>query len=315
LIGYGLGLALSLAALALAGDQFIVAVARIASALRVRPTVVGAVFGGLGTSFPELVVSGVASLRGSSQIAVGNLVGSIIANLSLALAVAALVSPLHVDSRTVRREAPLSVGAVLLFAVLLPGGLPLAKGLVLIVVLIVSVAALLGSARAATSRDELALEVTEFFEIPSGNPAFPEIGRAVAGLALMLGGAELLVRSASGLASRLGLAQGFIGLTIVAVGTSAPLIAIAVQAARRDDHDLVVGAVLGGNLFIALGGGAIVALLGGASTSAVGAAPVVLMAALATVALGFMARGGRLNRWEAAFLVVAYGATLPFVAR
>ena len=312
MIGYVGGVAFGLVLLALAGDQFIVGVSRVASALRIRPIVIGAVVGGLGTSFPELAVSGLASVRGQPALAIGNLVGSIIANVSLALAVAALVTPLRVDSRTVRREAPLSVAAVLLFALLLPGGLGFAKGLVLIVALAAALGALLLNARVASRRDALGLEVREFFELKGRRPTLREVARATLALALMLAGAELLVRSASGLASRLGLVQGFVGLTIVAVGTSAPLIAIAIQAARRGDHDLVVGAVLGGNLFIALAGGAIVGLVEGGPTSAVGTAPVVLMAVIVVVAWALMARGSVLNRWEAALLVAAYGAVLPF---
>src|SRR5439155_15685201 len=96
----------------------------------------------------------------------------------------------------------------------------------------------------------------------------------------MVAGAELLVRAAASLAARLGIGQTFLGLTLVAVGTSAPLIAAAIQAARRGDHDLVVGNVLGGNLFIALGGGAIVGFLARGPVGRTAAEPVLLMAAV-----------------------------------
>ena len=314
MVGDGAGLGISLIVLTIAGDQFIIALARVASALRIRPTVVGAVLGGLGTSFPELVVSGIASIRGSSQLAVGNLVGSIVANVCLALAVAALISPLRTDSRTVRREAAISVAGVLLFAVALPGGISVGKGVALFAALGVAVAALFRNVRGADARDELGIEVRQFFGAHGSNLR-GETGRAVVALVLMLGGAELLVRSATGLAARLALAQEFVGLTVVAIGTSAPLIAISVQAARRKDHDLVVGAVLGGNLFIALGGGAIVGLLGRTATSAVGVRPIVLMSLVVVAAWAFMARGNQLNRWEATALVLAYAATLPFAPR
>jgi cation:H+ antiporter len=313
-VAYALELMLSLVVLAIAGDQFVVGAGRLARELNLRPAVVGAVVGGLGASAPELIVSGVASLRGSPLIAVGNLVGSIIANVSLALAVAALLSPVRVESRTVRREAPLSVGGVLLFAVLLPGGLTTIKGFVLLVALALALAVLVANARLGTPGDELDVEVRRFFHAGKGHRRPLEATRAVIGLALMLVGAEVLVRSSSGLAEKLGLAQGFIGLTVVAAGTTAPLVAIAIQAARRGNHDLVVGAVLGSNLFIALAGGTIVGLLHGASASAVGPAPVVAMVVIALAAWGLMARGNVLNRWEAAVLIVAYVAALPFAA-
>jgi cation:H+ antiporter len=139
--------------------------------------------------------------------------------------------------------------------------------------------------------------------------------RALMGLALMLVGAEVLVRSAAHLAQRLGLGEGFVGLTIVAVGTSAPLVAIAVQAARRGNHDLVVGSVLGSNLFIALAGGALVGLLRGGTGAELDTTALWLMIGVVVAAWAFMARGSLVVRWEAAVLFVAYAATLPFLAR
>jgi len=308
------GLLISLIVLIVAGDQFVVGAARAARALLVRPTIVGAVIGGLGSSLPALTVSSVASIRGSTQIAVGNLVGSIVVNVSVALAIAALVAPIRVDSRTVRREAPLSVASVLLFALLLAGGLSVTKGLVLITALVLAALALVGTARLGSARDELGVEVTRFFEQPKGRPT-REIIRAVAGMSFMLAGAEVLVGSASGMAERLSVSQEFIGLTIVAMGTSAPLVAIAVQAARRGNHDIAVGSVLGSNLFIALAGGALVTLLAGGTVSVVDTPAVWLMASVAVVSWAFMARGSILSRWEAAILLLAYAATLPFFAR
>jgi len=310
-----LGLGVGLAMLVVAGDQFVVGAGRLATALRIRPTVVGAMIGGLGASLPELIVSSIASVRKEPEIAVGNLVGSIIANVSLALAIAALVAPVRVDSRTVRREAPISLAAVLLFALLLRGGLSQAEGVVLMVGLIVALAAMLANVRTSPRRDELTVEVGRFFGKRTEQRPAAETVRAVGGLALMLIGAEVLVRSASALAHRLGVSEGFIGVTVVAVGTSAPLVAIAVQAARRGNHDLVAGSVLGSNLFIALAGGALVGLLRGGPGTAVDAVAVWAMSAIVAAAWAFMGRGSLLSRWEAVALVAAYGATLPFFAR
>jgi cation:H+ antiporter len=307
------GLILSLTVLAVTGDQFIVAVARLAAALRMRPTVVGAVIGGIGTSIAELIVAALATVRRSPQLAVGSLVGSIIANVCLALAIAALITPIRVDSATVRREAPLSVAAVALFAVLAGGGISLTDGVVMAVALVAAVALLLVSARRPGPDDELGAEVVEFLDTPKRRPR-PEIVRAVVSLAVMLGGAELMVSSAVGLAKRIGLAQGLAGLTLVGIGTSAPLIASSIQAARRAEHDLVVGNVLGGNLFIALAGGAIVGLLSGGDAS-ITAVALWLMASVVVAAWLAMARGGVLARWEALLLLLAYATMLPFINR
>lgn len=309
------GLVIGLALLVVAGDQFVVGAGRLATALRIRPSVVGAVVGGLGASLPELLVSSVASVRGEPEIAVGNLVGSVIANLSLALAIAALVAPVRVDSRTVRREAPLSVAAVLLFALLLQGGLSQAEGVVLLIGLVVALAAMLANAGLTPRGDELTVEVRRFFGRRTDQRPVAELVRSAAGLTVMLIGAEVLVRSASSLATRLGIGEGFVGLTVVAVGTTAPLVAIAVQAARRGNHDLVAGSVLGSNLFIALAGGALVGLLRGGPEAAVDLVAVWLMAVIAAAAWAFMARRSLVTRWEALALLLAYAAMLPFVTR
>ncbi len=309
-----IALDLSLTVLMVAGDQFVTGAVRVAAALRVRPTVVGAVIGGLGASLPELIVSGLASVRGDSRLAVGNLVGSNIANIALGFGIAALITPVRVDSRTVRREAPISIAAVLLLALAIPGGLGRLEGIVLLVALVFALGALLINARMGTRRDELAVEVNEFFEGARHHPP-RELVRALAGLGFMVAGSEVLIRSASNLAGRLGVGPEFIGLTIVALGTSAPQVAIAIQAARRADHDLVVGNVLGSNLFIALGGGSIVGLLHHGPAPDLSVAPVWLMAGIAVVSWCFMARRSVVTRWEAGVLILAYVATLVVAPR
>jgi cation:H+ antiporter len=247
-------------------------------------------------------------------LAVGSLVGSIIANVCLALAVAALITPVRVDSRTVRREAPLSVASVALFALLAAFGLSSRSGVVMLVVLVPVIGLMLASAGRRGPKDELGAEVVEFLETPAHRPR-PEILRACVSLAFMLGGAELMVVSAVDLATRLGLAQGFAGLTLVGIGTSAPLIASSIQAARRAEHDLVVGNVLGGNLFIALGGGALVGLLSRGEVSGVSGLALCMMVGVVFASWLAMARRSVLSRWEALLLLLAYATMLPFINR
>ncbi|HEV2428059.1 MAG TPA: hypothetical protein VGS61_07560, partial [Acidimicrobiales bacterium] len=248
----------SLVVLAVSGDQFIIALARIAGTLRIRPTVAAALVGGLGTSVAELIVAGVAA-RSSPALAVGSLAGSISANVCLGLAIAALVTRVSVDSKTVRREAPLSVGAVALFASFALGSVTRVRGLIMLAGLLLVVTALLLLARRPRA-DPLGPQLAEFAGVRLHRSPL-EVVRALVTLAVMLGGAELMVWSSIALSGHFGISKGFAGLTLVGVGTSAPLIAASVQAARRGEHDLVVGNVLGGNLFIALGGGAIVGLI------------------------------------------------------
>jgi cation:H+ antiporter len=163
-------------------------------------------------------------------------------------------------------------------------------------------------------QDELVAEVVEFLETPARRPR-PEILRAFVSLAFMLGGAELMVVSAVDLAKRLGLAQGFAGLTLVGIGTSAPLIASSIQAARRAEHDLVVGNVLGGNLFIALGGGALVGLLSRGEVRGVSGLALCMMVGVVFASWLAMARGSVVARWEALLLLLAYATMLPFINR
>jgi len=309
------GIVASLVVLTVAGDQFVIGLARSAAALNARPIVVGALVGGFGTSLPELLVAAVATAERKPEIAVGNLVGSNIANVCVGLGLAAMVAPVRVESRTLRREAPLCVAAVVLLAVTAVGGFARVEGFLLLAALVAAVAALFVNARRGTMRDELAIEAKEFFDLPARRLPRVEIVRTALGMGLMVGAAEVLVRSAAGLAGRLGLAESFVGLTLVAVGTSAPLIASAIQAARRGDYDLVVGNVLGSNLFISLAGGAIVGLIPGGSVPGIGPAPLWLMIGVMAATWAFMGRGGRVSRAEAALLIVAYGAALPFASR
>jgi cation:H+ antiporter len=306
------GLFGSLVVLAISGDQFVIALARISASVRVRPTVAAAIVGGLGTSIAELIVAGVAAAK-SPSLAIGSLVGSIVANVCLALALAALIIPLRVDSATVRREAPISVASVVLFAILAVGGVTMVKGLFMLVALGAAVAALL-LGQQHRGGDPLGSEMAEFASTKSRRSPLEPV-RAIAMLVFMLGGAEVMVTSSLGVAKHLGLSEGVAGLTLVGIGTSAPLIAASIQAARKGEHDLVVGNVLGGNLFIALGGGAVVGLLASTKSVHVGDVALVLMTLVVVVSWLAMARGATLRRSEAIVLVLAYAACLPFVNR
>ncbi len=304
------GLLGSLVVLAISGDQFVIALARISASVRIRPTVAAALVGGLGTSIAELIVAGVAAAK-SPDLAIGSLVGSIVANVCLALALAALIIPLKVDSATVRREAPISVVSVVLFAILAVGGLTMVKGLLMLVALPAAIGALLLGQR-LEREDPLESQMVEFASTKTRRSSVESV-RAIGMLGLMLGGAEVMVTSSLGVAKHLGFSEGVAGLTLVGIGTSAPLIAASVQAARKGEHDLVVGNVLGGNLFIALGGGAIVGLLASTKSVHVGDLALVLMTVVVVASWLAMARGGTLRRVEAIVLLLAYAACLPFV--
>ncbi|TVR18815.1 MAG: sodium:calcium antiporter [Wenzhouxiangella sp.] len=314
-----LGVVLGLALLTLAADQFVVGATRIAARLRVSTVVIGAVVIGFGTSAPELVVSVLAGLQGSLDLAVGNIVGSNVANLSLVLGVAALISPVTVSSPVLRREAPLSLGLVLLFGLLLQTGtLTLLDGALLFTGLVAALSITLFSARrpGAPGAPVAVDSVQEFLGTGARLSLPRESTRTLLGLLGTLGAAQLLVVSATTVARELGLSEAFIGLTVVAIGTSLPELATAVQAARRDETDLLIGNLLGSNVFNsgAVAAAAAVAGAGQPISGTVSGVGTVLMVGVATLATLFMVSRRTVHRIEALLLLAIYVATLPLLA-
>ncbi|MFN7149537.1 MAG: sodium:calcium antiporter, partial [Microthrixaceae bacterium] len=212
-----------------AADVFVDGAVGLSRRFGLSPVIVGAVVIGLGTSVPELLVSVIAAANGDASLGVGNVIGSNIANLSLVLAVAAMVAPMAVHSSIVRREAPISFLAVAAFALALQGGLTRGDGVLLLVALVLVMIVTVRSATRA-GNEELVEEVEHVLaEIPARRVVL----LTVVGLLGTALGAQLLVDGSVGLATELGLSEGFVGLTLVAVGTSLPELVTAVQAARR----------------------------------------------------------------------------------
>lgn len=303
--------ALTLGGLALlwsASGAFVTGAVRLAARLRMSPIVIGAVVVGFGTSLPEALVSGLAAAQGLRQIAIGNVVGSNLANVTLILGVLGLLAAPRVRSETLRQEIPLATAAVVMFAVILQKGLTILDGLVLLAGLVAIVIALTRIQRSAGG------------PVVHGPPArtviLPvEAVRVAAGLGGTMLGAHLLIRGASQAAEALGLAEGFVGLTIVAVGTSLPELAASVQAVRRNAAELALGNILGSNLFNSFGIGGLIALIdpGPAAPELSGtAAGAMVIAAVATGLL--LWTGRRLQRWEAILLLAGYAVVL-FLAR
>jgi cation:H+ antiporter len=297
--------------LAYAADQFVVGSARLAVILRLPPVVIGAVVIGFGTSSPELVVSGIAAGTGNIDVGVGNIVGSNVANLTLILGAAAVLLPLTVRSSILKREAPLSVLAVLVFALLLQGGLVLVEAVVLLVLLAAALLVMLRVRLPGEDDTELAAEVLAEFGA-AGHRLGPESGRTVLGLVGTVGGAWALVWGAKGIAEELGLSGGFIGVTLVAVGTSLPELVTAVAAARHKEQELVVGNLLGSNLFNSLAVGGAIGVLGPGLVPepALTGVLTAVMVAVAVAAMAIMVSGACVTRLEGVALLVVFAAFL-----
>lgn len=304
-----------LVVLAKASDRFVVSAASTASRLGISAVVVGAVVVGLGTSLPEMLVSGLAAASGNAEVGVGNVLGSNIANLSLVLGVVGLLAAVKIGSSVLRRELPLAVAATAGFAIALIGGLSRVDGVILVAGLVATLILIVKSSSGATT-DALAVDVEAFVAEEVRVPVWREAALLVAGLVGTLGGAQALVWGALRVADDLGLSGGFVGLTIVAIGTSLPELVTAVQAARRGEDELIVGNLLGSNIFNALSVGGLVALVAPTTTTVEGplAVAAVAMVGFALAAAFFMRRRRAITRVEAVALLAGYVILLPFLA-
>jgi cation:H+ antiporter len=279
--------------------------------------VIGAVVVGFGTSTPEMLVSGVAAGRGEPEVGVGNVVGSNMANIGLILGVAALIGTLAVPEGLLRRELPIMAGATVLFAALVQGGLSRAEGIVLLVVLAAVLAFVLRQAQAEEPTEaELADEVEEFLADEAAQPRARLVTDAVSGLLGTLAGAQLLVWGAVDIADRAGLSGGFVGLTIVALGTSLPELTTAVAAARAGEDQLILGNVVGSNLFNCLAVGGVIGIAGPAviDDRALTLTAVGLMLVITALGSFALLRRREVTRNEALGLLVTYLGCLPLLA-
>ncbi|MCN0178175.1 calcium/sodium antiporter [Salinispora arenicola] len=313
--------------LTLAADHLVLGASQLAHRLRIRPVVVGVVVIGLGTSAPELLVSGVAAARGDTSIALGNITGSNILNLTMVLGVAALVAKVTVRSTVVHREARLAVSAVVLFGLLAWTGLTVVTGAVLLLAAAGALWLLVrwaGGGQAHTLLGDVVDHVDGDAitrDDPGGHtdptkrqlPAWSEPVRTVLGLAGVLAGAQLLVVNAAAIATDLGVPQLVIGITLVAVGTSLPELVTTIQAQRHGESDLLVGNLFGSNLFNSLVGGAVIAFAAPTSVPGTNIALVVVMSLTALTAWALLRRSFSLTRREGSVLLAAYVLTMPLL--
>jgi cation:H+ antiporter len=314
----GVAVVAGLGLLAVAPDRFVSGSAGLADRWGVSRVLIGAVVIGFGTSSPELLVSGLAAADGKPDVGVGNIVGSNMANLGLVVAVAALVGRVTVPTGLLRREVPLMLAATAAFALAVQDGLTRTEGAVLAVGLVVALSVLVRGAQRSTepAPETLAGDVEEFLADETRQTTGRLALDALAGLAGTLAGAQLLVTGAVEIASELDLSGGFVGMTVVALGTSLPELVTAVAAARAGEDQLIMGNVLGSNLFNCLAVGAIVGLIHPSPLTDAGltVGAVVAMLAITTLGTLALARRGTVTRGEAAALLVAYLAFMPLLA-
>jgi len=305
-----IALVVGLVLLVVGSDQLVAGAARLSGRLGMSPVVVGVVIIGFGTSTPELLVSLLAAVEGAFDLGVGNIVGSNIANVLLVLGAAALAGPVLVGRATVRREVPLSLAGVVAFAWAVQGTLRRVDAVLLALLLVAALALLLRGGHGTVERD---LDEPEVAGIRVGREAL----RALIGLVGTLAGAQAVVLGGSAIALAAGLSEAFVGLTIVAIGTSLPELAAAVQSVRRRASDLLVGNILGSNLFNALAVGPFVVWSGASLGRVVSpdlSGRATLLMLVAVVAVSVLLTRRRIDRIAGMVLVLAYAVSVAIMA-
>jgi cation:H+ antiporter len=306
LVAVGVGLVILIAA----SDRLVASAVRVSQALGVSAVLIGALVVGLGTSLPELLVSGLAAGGGELDIAMANVVGSNIANVTLVLGAAALLRPIVTRVAVLKREGVLMLAAVVaLAAVLYDGVVSRIEGFGLVAGMIVALVLLIMWSRDHGPSDLVAAdEVEEFADGES--PLAVEVVVGLVSLAATIFGANLLLNGALDVGEELGLSATFLGV-MLGIGTSLPELATAIAAARRSAPDLVVGNVLGSNLFNSLAVAGIAAITGPATLVDLGP-PALWFMVGAVAAAGVFTRTGRLNRAEATVLLATFFVFLGF---
>ena len=290
-------------------DRFIFGAAAAARNMCISPLVIGLTIVGFGTSAPEMLVASFASLDGSPAMAIGNAIGSNITNIALVLGAAALIIPLDVHSRILKKELPLLIVAMLLALILMIDGvLSFTDGVLLFGSLILVMWWI--TRQALTERNHDAMEDEFEDEIPVGVPMPKAIFWLITGLVILIASSKLLVWGAVNIATAMGISELIIGLTIIAIGTSLPELATTIAAALKKEHDIAIGNIVGSNLFNTLGVLAIPGLLApGPLVEGILARDIPILFTL-TITLFIMAYGlrgaGRINRFEGGILLSAF---------
>ncbi|ADJ26886.1 Na+/Ca+ antiporter, CaCA family [Dehalogenimonas lykanthroporepellens BL-DC-9] len=299
-------------------NRFIDGAAATARHFGMAPLLIGMVVVGFGTSAPEMVVSAMSAAQGNPGIAIGNAYGSNIANIALILGLTALISPIPFNSRILRKELPiLTLVTILAGWQILDGNISRLDAFTLLAVFGGLMTWSIYEGRRSGSDDALSDEMGQEL-ISQPYTLRQAVTRLATGLALLVVSSRLLVYGAVEIAQDFGVSDLIIGLTVVAIGTSLPELASSIIAARKGEHDLALGNIIGSNLFNTLG---VVGIAGAIQPFAVGAEVLsrdfLVMGALtlSLFVIGFhFKRQGRINRLEGALLLAVFVGYMAFLA-
>ena len=289
-------------------DTLVKGSSRIAINIGIRPLIVGLTVIAMGTSAPELMVSLIAAIRHSKDIALGNIIGSNIANIGLVVGLAAVIKPVTIQVDTVRKEMPFLIGTTILFLLL---SLDKKVGRIDGVILFLLFLLFIGYTIWMASRDrksEKSFYSDLDVEAAHEKKTIQSVFLSVIGLVMLLAGSYAMVRAAVYIARVVGISEIIIGITMVAIGTSLPELAVSVISSFRGHADLAVGNAVGSNLFNMLFVISLVSMI-----YPIPVDPVLLhfeypfMLGITIIFLPMMRTGFVLNRWEGGALVAAYG--------
>lgn len=306
---YFLAIATGLALLVWSADKFVMGASATAYNLGVPTLVIGIIIIGFGTSAPEIFVSIIAALENKPAVAIGNAIGSNIANITLVLGVGALIAPLTVSSGVLRREYPILFSASCLLLLLLwDHTLSRTDGMILFAGAVAITLWLMWLSLHNRSADPLETEFDS--EVPHNIPTPKALTWTAIALVALVASSQLLVWGAVQVAHHYNVNDLLIGLTIVAIGTSLPELAVSIAAALKKEHDIVIGNVIGSNMFNSLAVIGIAASIRPTSLSALVLYRDFSVMFALTIALFVMAYGfkgvGRINRVEAVILLSVY---------
>jgi len=316
-----IAIVIGIAFLVYSADKFIDGASATARYSGMDPLLIGMIVVGLGTSAPEILVSIMAALEGNSALALGNAVGSNISNIGLILGISAIIVPLTVASNIIRSEMPLLIGvSVLLGALIYDGDISFYDSVILLFAFAVFL--VWSIAKGRKGADKLGDEFEEKLSSEQQISITKAVVFLVAGLIALVISSRVMVWGAIELAKIAGISDLVVGLTIVALGTSLPELASSIIAARKGEHDIAIGNVVGSNLFntlIVVGIAGVISPLKVPPEFMVRDYSVMMGLTLLMFIFGFrLKKSGRINRYEGAFFVtlyVGYSAYLISTAR
>jgi len=306
-----IALVVGIAFLVYSADKFIDGASATARYSGMNPLLIGMLIVGFGTSAPEILVSIVSALEGNPGLALGNAIGSNTSNIALILGISALIIPLTVASNIVRSELPLLIGVSLFMgALLFDGFVSFYDGVALLGVFLIFLVWSIIKGR--KGQDKLGDEVEELLDSKTPMTLAKALVFLIGGLVVLVVSSRVMVWGAVELAKIAGVSDLVVGLTIVALGTSLPELASSIIAARKGEHDIAIGNVVGSNMFNTL---VVVGIAGVISPLEVPPEfftrdySVMLGLTILMFAFGFrIKKAGRINRLEGGFFVLSYVA-------